>query len=336
MDEPLWAWQEALIAALGRWRQGVPPAAPSAGNGERAPARAAALVPPAPPWLPEVEMQRLAEQPGELRGALLELARRRLASFPYASIHPGWLVPALPAEPLVRQWCVALLPPPVRERLLPLLPRPRGTGAVRLDPTGPPRWFAAWWRSVLAARLDYPYAPPWSLRADQPLTFLWRLSDAEAPLLLRRYGLRLVAAGVSRLPHAEVVQWVYRFPPEQRDALVGLVRERRFPEAEGWAGRLAALAEGSAPVEVPLHLALLDVAVQARARGGGGDARRLAYRLAPDLGRELLATLDAAADPELAALAAPAAAWDALVREDLDALIAAGIVSRPDLAEEAA
>ena len=88
---------------------------------------------------------------------------------------------------------------------------------------------------------------------------------------------------------------------------------------------------------MPLHLALLDVAVQAHARGLAADATRLAYRLAPDLGRELLANLRAAAaDPELSALAAPPAAWDAMLREDLDALVAAGLVAAPDLGEEAA
>ena len=337
MSEPLWAWQEALVAAHGRWRRDSSAPTPSEGSVERSAPRAAPLVPEPPAWLPPPELQRLAEQPAELRGALLALARRRLATFPYASVHPGWLIAALPSDPLLRQWCVALLPPPIRERLVPLLPRIRATGAVRVDPVGPPRWFGAWWRSVLGERLDYPYALPWSLRADQPLTFLWRLSDSEAPLLLRRYGLRLVAAGVSRLPHAEVVQWVYRFPPEARDALVALVRERRFPECEGWAARLAALGEGSAPVEVPLHLALLDVAAQAHARGLGADATRLAYRLAPDLGRELLAHLRAAADDSsLATLAAPAADWDAFVRGDLDDLVAAGLVAAPDLAEEAA
>jgi hypothetical protein len=337
MTDPITAWQEALAAAVGRWRQGSAPLAPSPGAGERAAPLAAAAVPAAPEWLPAAELQRLADQPPELRAPLLELARRRLASFPYARVHPGWLVAALPADPLLRQWCVALLPPPVRERLVPLLPRARGTGAVRVDPVGPPRWLAAWWRGDLAARLDYPHPLPWSLRPEQPLTWLWRLSDAEALALLRRTGLRLVASAVSRLPHAEVVQWVYRFPPEQRDALIALVRDRRFPETEGWSARLAALAESSAPIEVPLHLCLLDVAAQAHARGLAADATRLAYRLPPDLGRELLDALrSAAADPELAALAAPAPGWDAFVREDLDALVAAGLVAAPDLAEEAA
>ena len=337
MNEPLWAWQEALTAAIGRWRQGVAPPAPSPGAGERPAPRAAPRVAEGPAWLPAPELQRLAEQPAELRAALLELARRRLAAFPYANVHPGWLVAALPGDPLLRQWCVALLPPPVRERLLPLLPRARGTGAVRVDPVGPPRWFAAWWRGALDARLGYPHPLPWSVRPDQPLTFLWRLSDAEALHLLRRYGLRLVAAGVSRLSHAEVVQWVYRFPPEPREALVGLVRDRRFPVAEGWAARLASLSEGSAPVEVPLHLALLDVAAQAHARALVADALRLAYRLPPDLGRELVADLGAvAADAELSALAAPAADWNAFVREDLEALVQAGLVAAPDLSEEAA
>lgn len=337
MNEPLWAWQEALTAAVARWRQGVAPAAPSPGAGERPAPRAAPRPPEGPSWLPAQELQRLAEQPEEMRAALLELARRRLAAFPYSHVHPGWLAAALPAEPLLRQWCVALLPPPVRERLLPLMPRARGTGAVRVDPVGPPRWLAAWWRGALDARLDYPHPLPWSVRPDQPLTFLWRLGDAEAQQLLRRYGLRLVASGLSRLAHAEVVQWVYRFPAESRDTLVALVRERRFPAAEGWAARLASLAEGSAPAEVPLHLALLDLAAQAHARERVADAGRLAYRLPPDLGRELLANLRAvAAEAELASLAAPEADWNALVREDLDALVAAGVVAAPDLSEEAA
>jgi len=90
-------------------------------------------------------------------------------------------------------------------------------------------------------------------------------------------------------------------------------------------------------VEVPLHLALLDVAAQAHARELVADAGRLAYRLPPDVGRELLADLRAvAANAELAALAAPAADWSAFVREDLDALVQAGLVAAPDLSEEAA
>lgn len=328
--EPPWAWQEALTATLARWQaERVPPG--------REPAR--------PDWLPAEELQKLGELPAERRAAFLELARRRLTAFPFAQVHPGWLLEAVPPDPLLRQWCLALLPGPVRERLVPLLPRGRRvmrvpgdpTGAQRLaecrvDPVGPPRWLAAWWRGELQARLRYPLPFPWSLRADQPLTWLARMGDEDLQTLLRRCGLRLVAAGVYDLPHAEVVQWVYRFPPELREPLVGLVRERRFPEITAWAPRLLALAEGSAASEVPLHLALLDVAAQAQARRQQADAVRIAYRLPPDLGRELLAGLEL----DLADLAVPAATWDGWVREDHQALVSGRQVAALDLGEEAA
>jgi hypothetical protein len=92
------------------------------------------------------------------------------------------------------------------------------------------------------------------------------------------------------------------------------------------------MAEGSAPSEVPLHLALVDVAAQAQARGLVAAVRRAAYRLPPDLGRELLAALD----EDLAALAVPAETWDAAVRDDHGALVQARQVGPLDLGEETA
>jgi hypothetical protein len=326
--ETAWAWQEVLTAAFGRW-YGVP-----AG---RQPA-------PAPERPPGDELQRLAELPPERRGAFLQLARRRLTAFPFAQVHPGWLLESVPADPLLRQWCLALLPGPVREKLVPLLPRGRRalpasdtTGAQRLatawiDPVGPPRWLAAWWAGELQARLRYPPPFPWSVRADAPLTWLSTLSSDDLQTLLRRYGLRLVAAGVSRLPHGEVVQWVYRFPAEVRDPLIGLVRDRSFPAAEAWTSRLVAMAEGSAPSEIPLHLALVDIAAQALERRLVAEASRASYRLPPDLGRELLAALD----EDLGGLASPADAWDAWVAEDHAALVTARQIAPLDLGEDAA
>ena len=328
--EPPWAWQDALGAAFARW------------HADRVPA---GRQPAVPAWLPAEEMQRLGDLPAERRGAFLELARRRLTAFPFAQVHPGWLVDCVPSDPLLRQWCLALLPGPVREKLVPLLPRPRRAvrpaGAVtggqalptcRVDPVGPPRWLAAWWRGELQARLRYPLPFPWSARAEVPLTWLSRLSEDDLQTLLRRFGLRLVAAGISQLPHAEVVQWVYRFPAELRDPLVALVRDRRFPETDAWAPRLAGMAEGCAPSEVPLHLAIVDVAAQSTGRGMVADARRTAYRLPPDLGRELLGALD----EDLAAVTAAAAAWDGWLREDHEALVEARSIAPLDLAEEAA
>ncbi|HVS02002.1 MAG TPA: hypothetical protein VMT16_04465 [Thermoanaerobaculia bacterium] len=308
-------WQGILEAALAAWHDG--PAAEEL-----------------PPGLTPEDVARLADTDPPRRRDVLALARKKLASFPFEHVHPGWLADALPPDPLLRQWALSVLPPPVRDLVSPLArqqAQPAQSG-IRVDATGPPRWFAGWWRGELQARLGYPHPFPWRVDSQRPLTTLWLCSEEDAVTVLRWFGLRPLAAGLVQLQSQEVVRWLYALPVELRQRVVALVKERELAEVEGWRERLRALEGGMPAEEIPLSLALEAVAAQTHARDTGDDAVRLAYRLPQPLGERLLAALDEGR----ADLAEPVGEpFDARLRHDLDYLLERRLVAPPAPFEEA-
>jgi hypothetical protein len=307
-------WPQLLAAVLAEWHG--------------APGRARQ---PPPGVAPEV-IARVGQRPPAVRAPLLAALRERLAAFPFEWVHPSWIVDAVPRDPLLRRWALGVVPPTQRRKLVSLLPVIPPTVAVWWDTSGAPSWFAGWWTGELRRRVDPPLPLAGSRRLDLPVTYVWSLADGELDLVLRRHGLRALAAAARGMAPEEVVRVAYALPALDQPVLVELVRAAADP-SPAWLQEVRRLeAAEVAGVDLPLRLALVDLAANAAAHGFDEDARRLALRLPRPLGEELLATLRDGAQGALAT--ADAEGWHLALAADVDALVAGSRMARPELNEE--
>jgi hypothetical protein len=302
------AWCQALRETLAGWHPHTGP--------EPAPSSALAT--------------RLLRQSEAQREPLLAILRQRLAIFPSEWIHPSWIAPLVPEDPLLRRWALGAMPPTVRRALLGELPAPRGPGQIFIDRTDAPDWFAGWWHATLWAELAYPLALPGGRDEQQPVSLAWMLREDELETLLAAVGWRALAAAVRELPRDELVAFVYTLPQEQQSALVELARESD-PRGAAWLEHFSSLRERfRVPASLAVELALLDLAANAPPAGRGDDAVRIAFRLPRERGQQLRGALDLP-DP---GLVLPAAEWHRTWHEALRELVTQRKLRLPDLREE--
>jgi hypothetical protein len=247
---------------------------------------------------PEAALETGGQRPGAAAGvpdralqrhALLAL-RQRFEALPLGRIHPSWIGQAIPADPLLRLWCLSELPRAERQCVVREL-------AVRDRPailtTPPPTWFAAWWHRHLRAAIRYPW--PASEAADRslPFTYLDRIPAEDLLRLLRCFGLRALAGAMRALDRQAVVALAVALPTVSRDRLAGHSRSGRYPDPSAWLAVLETLRKEDPPAaDFSLLLALEDVGAQGAALGEQCAAARIAYRLPAHWGGRLLARLE--------------------------------------------
>lgn len=273
---------------------------------------------------------------GDRREELLAALRQRLETIPVERVHSSWLLEALPDEPLLRMWALDRMPRPARQSVLAELKTT--PDKVLLRPLHPPAWFADWWHRELRTTVSYPAPVPGGVERAAVLEYLDLLTPAEIERVLRWTGLRPLAAALRGLEQEAVVTLVLALPPHLRQRLGELSREDELPTTQPWFDRLCQIREAREPVdigreasELPLLLALDDLAAQAPVLGSADGAARLAYRLPAKLGRKVLFRL--AEGPGEFASRDPGE-WQRLLARDFDELVRNGGVRRIDLATE--
>ncbi|MEM7049983.1 MAG: hypothetical protein AAF604_09995 [Acidobacteriota bacterium] len=275
---------------------------------------------------------------GGLRWRALEALRRRLDDPPLERIDSSWLAHALPADPLLRLWALDRLPESLRRPVLEHLDDTSRAWAVG----SPPPWFEAWWQRRLQRSLAYPRDWPAAIDPARPWSYLDRLPAGELLLLLERFGLRGLAAGLPRLGHRAALAAVFSLPV----ALRVLLRQRAADggkaspgtmgdasrressagegEAEAWGDLLRReLEAGREGREVPLVLALEDLAAQASAGGEAAAGQRLALRLPQVFGRRLRERL---AQPNQTLVVADGRQWQRSLTMEIGRLRAQGLI----------
>ncbi|HSS47889.1 MAG TPA: hypothetical protein VLX28_02975, partial [Thermoanaerobaculia bacterium] len=212
-------WAPFVGAVLGRWH--------GAGPGRLE-------IPENPEILQAVE--RLAGQPAPARPRLLELLRRELERPLGQWLHPSWLLPCLPRDPLLRGWVLAGLPAEVRHPLLQALggeAEGEPEEGVSVLAYQAPDGFGEWWNGELECLLAYPRPLPWSEEGASALGRLYRLSPRDLVRLLQFHGLRPLAAALASWGQERrdlVIAAAFHLPEILRRRLVERTQESSLAE----------------------------------------------------------------------------------------------------------
>ncbi|MEM9783136.1 MAG: hypothetical protein AAF899_11730 [Pseudomonadota bacterium] len=168
------------------------------------------------------------------RPTLLRALRRQIDSLPYERIHGSWIAHHLPDDPLLRQTCLDLLPPAVRQRVAPWLDDDNARDVMVRTSAAQLAWLKGWWHAHLRLGLAYPVPLPWALDPKLPLTYLDRLEEEHLLQVLALIGLRPLSVGIRLLPRSTVLQVVYGLPPSWRAQLTEWSKKDADRKMEAW------------------------------------------------------------------------------------------------------